>query len=80
MTKALTSLVDDGISRAEKLRPGTASLELMGGVTQDMAFGRAELLVHATEDLSGVAFAQVQKDFRKAQAELMAGAGLRWNF
>lgn len=80
MTKAVTSIIDTGLDKAEKLKPGTASLELLGGVTQDMAFGRAEIVAHITEDLSGFGFGQVQKDFRKPQAEVMAGGGLRWNF
>lgn len=74
----LTKTVDDGLLRAGSLKPGDGFFDLTAGVTQDMAFGRAEVGAHLSDAVTAFGFAQVQDDFAKPlMPEFSAGGGLR---
>lgn len=80
MQAALTDVVNDGLDRASLLAPGHGTIDLFGGITQDMAFARGEAAMKISTAAEAFAFAQVQKDFHRPDVEVEAGAGLRVRF
>ncbi len=68
----------DGLDRAGKLKPGSGEFNLVAGITNEMAFGRAEIAAHLNEAITAFGFAQVQDDFSHPMTpEFIAGTGLR---
>lgn len=66
------------MARAAELKPGGGSFNLTAGVTEQMAFGRAEVLAHINDSMSAFGFAQVQDNFdHPLRPEFSAGAGLQ---
>ncbi len=71
------SILDAGLSHAERLQPGSGFFNLSAGVNRDMAFARGELGARLSDAVTGFAFGQGQADFASGRAEFEAGAGLR---
>lgn len=78
--KAVTSVIDDGLGRASNLLPGHGFFDITGGVTQDMAFGRADVGVKIADNAELFGFGQVQKDFASPDIEFSAGGGVKISF
>lgn len=73
----IVDILDSGFDKANALKVGSGFMDLTGGISGQMAFGRAEIGRHLTDAVTAFGFAQVSDSFKTADLQFEAGAGIR---